>query len=91
MNKKQRERHKQNVKEFMEKKKEFNKIHPDEYEAKQLIHKKAKDKKLEKKDKKRLRKLWREKKRKIRKEYKEGKITKTEMKTKLKKLEKFKD
>ena len=61
MKKKQREKHKREVKEFMENKRKYNKSHPDEHEIKKLKHKGEHAVRFTIREKREIRK-WRKKK-----------------------------
>lgn len=86
MNKLQREERKREVKEFMQRKREYNNSHPSEHELKRLGHKKQRTKNLSLREGKRLKKLKKEKTRVVKRDHKLGLIGDLEFKREMEAL-----
>ena len=87
MNKTQREKHKREVKQFIQEKREYNKSHPSEHELKKLEHRKQRTKKLSLHERRKLKKLKKEKVRQTKRDHKLGLIDDLEFKQKMEALQ----
>jgi len=72
MNKLQREKHKKEVNEFMRRKHEYNKSHPDEHELKKLEHRKQRTENLSLRERRKLKEIKKEKIRVVKRDHKLG-------------------
>lgn len=87
MNKIQRAERKRGVKEFMRRKREHNKSHPDEHELRRLEHRKQRTKKLSLRERRKLKKLKKEKIRQTKRDHKLGLLGDVEFKREMEAFE----
>ena len=87
MNKTQYEKHKREVKQFMRRKCEYNKSHPDEFKLKRLEHRKQRSKKLSLRERMKLKKSKKERMRRTKRDHKLGLINDLEFKQKMEALQ----
>ena len=87
MNKIQREKRKKEAKEFIQRKREYNKSHPGEHELKRLEHKKQRTKNLSLREGRKLKKLKKERMRQTKRDHKLGLIDDLEFKQKMEALQ----
>ena len=86
MNRVQREERKREVKEFMQRKREYNKGHLGEHELKKLEHKKQRTENLSLRERRKLKKLKKEKIRVVKRDHKLGLVGDLEFKREMEAL-----
>lgn len=70
----------------MDEKRQYNKIHPEEYRLKKLAHEKERELKADRKKNRKLKKVFKDEKRNLKKAYRNKEITKEDYQKAIKKL-----